>query len=618
MCGITGIIDWRREEVDAQVLQRMTDRVKHRGPDDSKIWVQGAAGLGHARLSIIDLSAAGAQPMATPDGRYRLVFNGEIYNYSALREKYCRGIVFKSTSDTEVLLNLLIRQGPNILSELKGMFALALWDQEKQEVMLARDAFGKKPLYYWQDKNILLFASEIKALAEHPMVKLTMSKKAVISYLIYEYVPEPETGWEGVWQLPMGCWAKVSARGMKITQWWKACFEPKTVIAEKDAAEKFDHLMRQSVQRRLVADVPVGLLLSGGIDSTAVGWYMKSINTTELHSFSIGFEENMFNEAGYAQQAASVLGTRHHHRDFGIAEFKYYCDRLEQMDVPLGDSSLLPTLAVCDMASKELPVVLDGDGSDELLGGYGVFEAAAWAEKLPSLPRSWWQIGENISKTLPTGYDYFTWDFKIKSFLRGLGWPRPQRQQAWLGSFSGEELKSLLTEEYWELAQEAWRAVIGRAEGFSSLHWWDAMSAQIVKDYLQNDILVKLDRASMAYGLEARTPFLDVDLAEFIMQLPIELKKDKRLLRRIMRGRIPDSIIDRRKQGFAMPLGHWLRGELNGWTTDLLVKQDQAGAAMFKPKVVENLLAMHQRGRADNRKKLWTLIALKLWQKQIK
>ena len=617
MCGIVGIINWYGQPVDADVLRQMSSKIRHRGPDDNKIWVKGAAGLGHQRLAIIDLTAAGAQPMVSEDGRYQIVFNGEIYNYRELREKYCRGQVFRSASDTEVLLSLLTRRGTEILQEVKGMFALALWDNTMQQLLLARDPFGKKPLYYWQNKRVFLFASEIKALIEHPLVKRAADKRALVRYLIYEYVPEPATGWQDIKQLPMGCWGEVNAQGMRIKQWWRLSFLPKKSMTEDEAAEEFDHLMMQAVKRRLVADVPVGLLLSGGIDSTAVGWYMRMIQGTELHSFSIGFIENTFNEAGYAQQAASVLGTKHNHREFGIKEFKRYLAHLSDMDIPLGDSSLLPTWAVSELASQQVKVVLDGDGSDELLGGYGVFEAAVWAERLPKLQKVLGNFASILSRQLPTSYEYFTIDFKIKSFLRGIGLERAARQQAWLGSFNSSELRSLLTDEYVVLSEEAWSQVSERAHIFSDLNWFDGMSGQIIADYMQNDILVKLDRAAMTFGLEARTPFLDVDLAEFIMRLPMEHKQGKRLLKRVMRGRIPDSIIDRRKQGFAMPLGHWLRGELYGWASDLLIKSEPGEQEIIKTEAVMKLLAEHRSGRADNRKKLWTLIALKMWQKQL-
>lgn len=617
MCGIVGVINWQGEPVDAGVVRRMTHKLKHRGPDDNRIWIKGEAGLGHSRLSIIDLTAAGAQPMASEDGRYQIVFNGEIYNYRELREKYCRGVAFKSTSDTEVLLKILMRHGTDILPEIKGMFALALWDSKNKTLMLARDAFGKKPLYYWKNEQVFLFASEIKALKEHPLVKRAADKKALVSYLIYEFVPVPETGWQDIKQIPMGCIACVSASGMKITQWWQMKFLPKKSLTEDEAAEEFDHLMMQAVKRRLVSDVPVGLLLSGGIDSTAVGWYMKKIQGGELHSFSIGFKENMFNEGGYAQQAASVLGTRHNHKEFGLEEFKQYLPQLNQMDIPFGDSSLLPTWAVSDLASKQVKVVLDGDGSDELLGGYGVFEAAAWAEKLPRVPQVVSNVAATLSQQLPTRYEYFTIDFKIKSFMRGFGLDRAARQQAWLGSFNAGELRDLLTEEYMEMGKEAWSQVSERANIFKELNWFDGMSGQIITDYLQNDILVKLDRAAMTFGLEARTPFLDVDLAEFIMRLPIEYKRGKRLLKRVMRGRIPDSIIDRRKQGFAIPLGHWLRGELYGWAANILSEKEVGLQKIIKTEQAMRLLEEHRRGRADNRKKLWTLIALTLWQKQL-
>jgi asparagine synthase (glutamine-hydrolysing) len=615
MCGIVGAINWQGKRIDAAVMERMTGVIDHRGPDDHRVWVAEGVGLGHQRLSIIDLTDSAAQPMVSDDGRYRIVFNGEIYNYQELKDKYCKGVNFRSTSDTEVLLYLLIKYKTEIFPALRGMFAFALWDGKRRELLLARDSFGKKPLYIWHDKREFVFASEIKALLKYPSVKPLINKRDVVSYLIYEYVPEPATGFVGIRQLPMGCYAEVSKGRMKINRWWKPQFQPKKQMSEKEAMEEFDGLMQQAVKRRLVADVPVGLLLSGGIDSTAVGWYMKQASQEELHSFSVGFRENTFNEDGYAQQAASVLGTNHHHCEFGIDEFKHYLSYAVKMDIPFGDSSLLPTWAVSDLAHQHVKGVLDGDGSDELLGGYGIFAAVEWADKLSGVPVGWWRVLESISHFLPTGYEYFTWDFKLKSFLRGMGMERAQRQQAWLGSYSLRELQAWLTDEYVLLAEGEWRQIGARMEEAAKLDSFDGMSAQIINDYLQNDILVKLDRASMTFGLEARTPFLDTDLAEFIMRLPAEYKQDKKLLRKVMRGRIPDSIIDRPKQGFALPLGHWLRNELYDWTEKVL--ESASVDEIFKAGVVKRILHEHRSGRVDHRKKIWTMLALALWRKQI-
>jgi asparagine synthase (glutamine-hydrolysing) len=614
MCGIVGV--WQRgdKEPNIEVIEKMAEVLQHRGPDDSGLEISGDIGLAHRRLSIIDLSSAGKQPMAAGNGRYSLVFNGEIYNHKELRDKYCGDVKFNSTSDTEVLLHILISQGIRVLSEIKGMFALALWDKEERELLLARDPFGKKPLYYFKQGDLFLFASEIKSILQHPEYTQAIDPKAAVRYLAYEYIPAPETGYEGIHQLPMGSYAKVKSSGdFEIKQWWRPQFQPKNDISFEDAKAKLDELLEQAVRRRMVADVPVGILLSGGLDSTTIAWYMKKVGATDLRSFSVSFDENYFDESAYAQQAAHAVGCEHTNRQFNIDTFKEYLNKSkDMMDIPFGDSSQLPTWYICDVAREKVKVVLDGDGSDELMGGYGIFQAAETAEKLPNLPRGWWALAEKIIQGLPTSFDYFSFDFKAKTFLKGLGLDLPLRHQVWMGSFNTNELKGLLTDEYYRYIKNVYSATNTDFKTAKANNSFDKISLLTIQDYLQNDILVKLDRASMFASLEARTPFLDTDLAEFIMKLPTEMKHDKKILRSLMRGRIPDSIIDRKKQGFALPLGHWLREDLYDWAKDTLAKPSPIN--IYKPKEALRLLEEHKRGRRDNRKKLWTLLMLKMWQ----
>ena len=614
MCGIVGVLSRGKEAVDIETVQKMSELLRHRGPDDRGLEIRGDIVLAHRRLSIIDLSSAGKQPMTTKDGRYSIVFNGEIYNYKELRDKYCKDVLFRSSSDTEVLLHVLAKKGTEAFSELKGMFALAVWDMEKQELLLARDPFGKKPLYYLERDDLFLFASEIKAFFEYPGYEAVMDKKAVVNHLISEYIPAPETGYEGVKQLPMGSFARVSlTNGVSIERWWKVRFEPKRNVTMLKAIDELDGLLEQAVRRRMISDVPVGILLSGGLDSTTIAWYMKKIGVSDLHSFSVSFDENNFDESAYAQQAAHTIGCEHTSNNFGVKEFKEYLRRAkDQMDVPLGDSSLFPTWYVCELAREKVKVVLDGDGSDELLGGYGIFRAAEIAEKLPQLPRGWWAFAEQLAQMLPTSFDYFSFDFKAKSFLKGLGLELALRHQVWLGSFDARELRALLTDDFYRCMEEVYLEIKEKDGGVEANNWFDKVSVLTMEGYLQNDILVKLDRASMFSGLEARTPFLDVDLAEFCMKLPVEMKQDKRILRALMRGRIPDSIIDRKKQGFALPLGHWLRGDLYAWAKDVLSKPSAIN--VYRIEEALRLLEEHRHGKRDNRKKLWTLLTLKMWQ----
>lgn len=616
MCGIAGI--WHRggkKPVDKAVLLRMASVLQHRGPDDSGYMIEHNIGLAHRRLAVIDLSAAGHQPMTTPDGRFTLVFNGEIYNYRELAKKYCQGVELKSDCDTEVLLHMLAREGAGALPELRGMFALALWDAREQRLLLARDPFGKKPLYWAVRGDTFLFASEVKSLLLSPWVSREMDAGAAVKYFLYEYVPAPSTGFKDVWQVPMGHCAEVTADSLNVRQWWKPTYQPKHVgISEKQARGMFDTKLAKAVERRMVSDVPVGVLLSGGLDSTCISWYMRQISSAPLHSFSVSFDEASFDESRYARLAARAVGTVHHDVRFTVERFH---EALEQvmpvMDIPLGDASLLPTYVVSQLAKSEITVALDGDGSDELLGGYGTFRAAEMAERLPNMAPSVWRRLYAAARLWPTSYRDFSFDFKVKSFLEGMVHDKARRNQVWLGSFAGAELKQLLTDEYREYVPAAFEDVDTMAGRVAGMEVQDAISCLTVHHYLQNDILVKLDRAAMFVSLEARTPFLDVDVAEWLMRLPTEFKRNKRLLKELMRGRIPDEIIDRPKKGFGVPLGFWLKGPLYEWASGVLAEDKLRAGGVVRPEVVLRLLAEHRRGRADHRKKLWTLLAWQMW-----
>lgn len=616
MCGIVGA--WNREKgagVEVDKIKGMVKSLRHRGPDDEGVHVGEGIGLGHRRLSVIDLTSSGRQPMMSEDGRYALVFNGEIYNYRELRKEYCSDVKFQSSSDTEVLLHMLIKQGEAGLSNLRGMFALAFWDKEERRLLLARDPFGKKPLYYSMRNNTFLFASEIKALLKYGLVGSEADKEALTKYFLYEYVPAPETGFKDIKQVPMGHYMAVTENSVEVKKWWAPALLPKqTELSEGEAARGFDERMRAAVERRMIADVPVGLLLSGGLDSTTIGWYMKQASSAPIHSFSVSFEEESFNEGGFAEQAARALGTEHHDIQFGLNEFHQTLgEAVEKMDIPFGDASFLPTYLVSKLARSHITVALDGDGSDELLGGYGTFQAAELSERLPKLSAGMWRRLAGAAEKLPTDYGYFSFDFKLKSFLRGMVYKLPYRNQIWLGSFTERELKELLMPEWQAGAGEVFKDIAELESEVGDLETIDAISLLTIQHYMNNDILVKLDRASMLVSLEARTPFLDVDLAEHVMKLPVKYKRNKYLLKKVMRGRIPDEIVDRKKQGFAIPLGHWLRGPLYKWARGMLSEDKLREDGVLNSAVVSRLLQEHKEGKADHRKKLWTLLMWQTW-----
>lgn len=613
MCGIIGIVTQQKKSVSQADFRAACQSLIHRGPDDGGEFFGNSVALGHRRLSILDLSSAGHQPMSTPDGRYTIVFNGEIYNYQELRDQYLGDVSLISTSDTEVLLHLLARFGFQSLPWLKGMFAFALWDRDTEKMWLARDPFGKKPLYYMQTAEEFVFASEIKAILAYQQSPPSFNDASQERYFFHEYVPSPATAFTGIAQLPMGHYLMLdSQRTIHITQWWRPLFQPKLMITERQALTTMDELLSQAVQRRMVADVPVGVFLSGGLDSTTIAWYMKRASRGDLHSCSISFSEPTFDESSFITQAATQLQTIHHAAHFEAAQVPVLLPRLMvQMDTPLADASLLPTFVVSTLAREHMKVVLSGDGADELCGGYGTFQAAEMAERLSYVPSPVWQLIEFLVRYLPVSHDYFSFDFKLKSFVRGLTYSLARRNQIWLGSFSPTEISHLLQRP--QLSEkELFVEVDTVARSCQGLNTFDAVSNLTIHQYLQDDILVKLDRATMMVGLEARVPFLDLDLAEFILKLPVRFKQNKYLLKKLMRGRIPDAIINRPKKGFGLPLGHWMQTELKSWLVASL-SQERVEAMGWRWGYVQELLHEHLTSRVDHRKKLWTLLVWLTW-----
>jgi len=614
MCGIAGI--WSRDGALPLLedLNTMGAALTHRGPDDHHEVILGSCGLAHRRLSIIDLTDAGRQPMTTPDGRFTLVFNGEVYNYRQLAERYLSNVRLGSTSDTEVLLHLLAQRGVETLTEVRGMFALAMWDAKEEQLLLARDPFGKKPLFYSLEEGEVRFASEPKALLEVLEGNSPpLDRRAATSYFLYEYPPSPRTMWEGIQQLPAGSWMRISKSSTQTGTHWQPKYFPKNNESEVSAAKKLDSLLRQAVERRLVADVPVGLFLSGGLDSATVGWYVSELTEQPMHSFSVGFADPEFDELPHARRVAEHLGLQHHETIFGIDEFKAGVERLVSLvDMPLADASLLPTDLVSQLASEYVKVVLDGDGSDELLGGYGTFKAARAAEMMPFRTQLAPFVQEIVA-LMPTHMGNFTWDFVLKAFARGLSYPLHRRNAIWLGSFTELELKSLLQSEFHGAISSVFEAPDAVAAQFTDETVVDRVSALTINGYLTNDILTKLDRATMYSSVEARTPFLDTDLADYIMRLPDAMKKDKYILKHLMRDRLPAGLVDRPKKGFGIPLGMWLQGPLADWASDIMNADKLKQQGVLNADYVQRLLREHQQGRADHRKKLWTLLSWQLW-----
>jgi asparagine synthase (glutamine-hydrolysing) len=613
MCGICGIVE-SDGTVDVAALRRMVQALSHRGPDDDGTHVDGNAGLGFRRLSIIDL-AGGHQPLSNEDGSLWLVFNGEIYNYRELRrELEIAGHRFRTDTDTEVIVHLYEDHGPAALNRLNGMFAIALWDTRDRSLFLARDRFGKKPLYYARSGDRFLFGSEPKALLAHPSFRRELDHEALAAYLALEYVPSPQSIFKGMQKLPAGHWLRLRDGDAVVRRWWTF---PRPVDEHDATPDELAGELRTrivaAVERRLVADVPLGAFLSGGIDSSTVVASMAELMPAErIETFSVAFQEPSFDESTHARRVAAAFGTTHHEALFTPADLLGVLPSLyAHLDEPFADASVLPTYMLSRFTRERVTVALGGDGADELLAGYPTFQAERVA-RLLRVPRL---VNRGVLRPLvdllPVSDANFSRDFVVKQFVRGLAEPPLRRHLVWLGSFDAAEQQSLLVAPTADPFGEALRARDGDGS------WVDSLIELYVGTYLEDDILVKADRASMAASLEVRCPFLDVELVEFLARVPAHLKlhrlTTKAILKDVARGWLPPGIADRRKKGFGIPLARWLKTDLRELllaelATDRLVRQ-----GLFRPAPVEALVREHLSGRRDNRKQLWTLLAFQLW-----
>jgi asparagine synthase (glutamine-hydrolysing) len=616
MCGIAGF--WGKG--NESVMRAMTEALHHRGPDftgtffDPKM----ALGLGHARLSILDLSAGAHQPFFSEDKRFVIIFNGEIYNFKSIRQDLMdRGYgPFQTQGDTEVILKAYQADGLAFLSKLNGMFAFAIFDYEGKELLLARDRMGKKPLYISQASGTLLFASELKAILQHPEFKSELNINALNHYLTLDYVPTPISIFEGVEKLEGGHYLQMDFKGnIKRGSFWEPNFIPLEISFE-EAKEELDRLLAEATALRLVADVPVGIFLSGGLDSSAVAYYAQRQAANPIQTFSIGFNEKSYDERAYAQQVATQLGTEHHERILTAQEsIDLIPTVFSSLDEPFADPSILPTYLLSQFTRSKVTVALGGDGSDELLAGYPTFISEKLAPLLAWMPAQMVQGLQKMVKFLPASDQNISLDFKLRQFLKGFESSNRFRHSQWLGSFSISEKKNLWNKD---LAfkiphQNTLRVVDEYAKRGSE----QELIYMYLKTYLQDDILVKVDRASMMNSLEVRAPFMDVHVVNFLNRLPYEYKlkgfKGKYLLKETMRGKLPEDIIDRPKKGFGIPVSLWLKNELKDLCNDLLSKEAIESQGLFDYTYVEKLKQNHFKGRQNNRKELWNLMVFQLW-----
>jgi len=625
MCGIYGFVS-QREPINPEILSRMGFALAHRGPDDGdeRITISdaGCVALGHKRLSIIDLSPAGRQPMANEDQSVWLTLNGEIYNYQELRQELeAKGHRFRSHSDSEVVVHLYEESGADCLAKLKGMFAFALWDSKQRSLLLARDRIGKKPLHYCLTAEGVIFASEIKALLQHPAVNRELNLRGLSKYLSYEYVPAPDTIFRSIKKLEPGHYLIYSKHHSRIARYWDIPLQNNQATSrrEEDCTEELRALLNLSVRRRLVADVPVGLFVSGGLDSGIVAAFAANAKS-ELDCFSIGFDEPSFDESVYSKTIAASLGIRHHVKMFTGRDMLQLLEQLPRLlDEPLADPSVFPLYLLSQFAARHLKVVLSGDGGDELFAGYQTFQADKLMRYYSALPRFVKNSIRRLSQHLPVSHDYLSADYKIKQFLKADGVPPEIRFFLWRGAFSPADQCALLAPEI--------RAELGNYDSYEDISRYvdeselgigvERLLYLCMKLYLQDNNLVTVDRASMANGLEVRCPLLDQDLIEFVARLPTKYKlkgfQPKYLLKKAAEGFLPDTIIYRPKKGFGIPLAKWLGTDLKDFMLDHLNEARVRRQGIFDYVYIKRLVDEQFSKTKDHRELLWTLIVFQSW-----
>ncbi|MEP7270239.1 MAG: asparagine synthase (glutamine-hydrolyzing) [Acidobacteriota bacterium] len=624
MCGILGIIQgYREQSADKRVARAMAATMVHRGPDDEGFYYRGPVVLGMRRLSIIDVPG-GHQPISNEDGSIWVVFNGEIYNFASLREDLeARGHTFRTNSDTEVIVHLYEEMGDKLLDHLNGMFAFALWDEPKQRMLLARDRMGEKPLYFTElPDRTFVFASELKAILIHPGVERRLNLRALRKYLSYEFVPSPHSMIEGVSKLPPAHKLVWERSGWRTERYWQLSYSgPKLKITAREAAEEVGVRLGDAVRRRLISDVPLGVLLSGGVDSSSVAALACEVGATRVKTFSIGFEEKSFDESSYARLVAKHLGTEHHEQSFSEREMLSMVPEIPRLlDEPLGDASLIPTYLLSRFARGSVTVALGGDGGDELFAGYPTYPAHRLAGYYRALPRA---LREHVIEPgvarLPVSTSNLSFDFRARRFVGGATMPAGMRHTFWMGSFDPRQQRLLLSPDIIDAVSD--EETYDELADFDYLSNGESLVEGMMRldatHYLSECVLVKVDRASMAASLEVRAPFLDHTFIEYLTCLPVDLKlrgmTTKYILKRAVESKLPPQITTRSKKGFGMPVAKWIKGELKELVNDTFDQGRLRQRGLFNPAFVQQLIADHDRGVADNRKLIWTLLMFELW-----
>jgi asparagine synthase (glutamine-hydrolysing) len=622
VCGIVGVWSLNGLGVRNVVERRLADMaaaVAHRGPDGQGVWTDGVAGLGHARLAVIDLTEAAAQPMADVDEAVHLSYNGEIYNYRELRRELVGlGHRFRSASDTEVIIEGYKRWGTSILERLRGMFAFALWDSKARRFVLARDRLGQKPLYYcWQAGNLLV-ASEIKGLFAWPGVDRSPDLAAINRYLTFQYVPTPDTAFEGIQMLPPATALIVDAGGaIETMRYWSL---PHPNSAQKrpmgELEEELRHRLDEAVEMRLISDVPVGAFLSGGIDSASVVASMAMASSTQVKTFTVGFDEPSFDERRYARMMSERYSTEHHEMVVRPDAVDILPKLIWQYGQPFADSSAVPTYYLAEFASGHVTVALNGDGGDESFLGYPRYAGAMLGSQVDAIPKPLRRALGALGRNFPGEVSEIRLMRYLRRFLLVADASEIERYGSWITFFSDQQKSDLYAGEFRDYLEtscltelEGWFG--GGAPAAARAAWAD------IHSYLPDDLLIKVDVATMAHGLEARSPFLDHKFMEFAASIPANQKmsmtRTKTLLKSAMADRLPAELLHRPKMGFGVPIDRWIRNELREMCYDTLLSSTARGRQLFRPEAVRTLLDDHNAGRHANQYRIWALLCLELW-----
>ena len=604
--------------VEHSLIEKMCSTMVHRGPDDEGIYTAPCIGLGQRRLSIIDLRRTSCAPLSNEDETIWVVFNGEIYNFQQLRQDLLRkGHIFRTASDTEVIVHLYEEYGAQCVDYMRGMFAFALWDSGNQRLFAARDRFGQKPFCYARTNNGVIFGSEIKAITVDPEISVSPNFEAIDSYLTYQYVPSPLTAFSNIFKLPPAHYLLCDIHGkLTIERYWEPSFQKKLTIPEEEIAEESLRRLRESVKLRLIADVPLGVFLSGGIDSGTIVALMAQESSTPIKTFSIGFEEDRFNELPYARLVAERYGTQHHEFIVKPKTLEVLPELVRHYNEPFADSSALPTYYVSKMTRQSVTVALSGDGGDENFAGYqryrNLLRLGNYADNIPfALRRRIFPDWEKLSARLP----YTNIRAKLSRLCYMVGMQLPQRYQLYMTILKPQERQACYTPYF--------RSLVGQQPHCLSLPWdagMDSLDWMMRHDqqyYLPDCLMVKADRASMANSLEVRAPFLDHHFAEFTSQISSTLKSDQKegklLFRRAISDLLPSEILNKPKTGFGVPLKKWFQGDLNKFVSELLLSDVARKRNLFRDEFIKKILHEHLTGKRAWNNRLWMFLFLEMW-----